>query len=240
MGKLLDLTGKRYGKLIVISRAKNNGKEVQWNCICDCGNKCVVKRINLQTGHTKSCGCLRKELRIENNKKTKIKDLTNKKFGMLTAIRPLEDRDYGCVVWECKCDCGTYTQVRGTLLTQGLIQSCGCQKSRGESIIKKWLIKNNIPFEQEKTFETCRFPDTDSLARFDFYINNSFLIEYDGIQHFTANPEWNSLEYIQKRDEYKNLWCKENNILLYRINYKENIEDKLNELFQKKVGFDSG
>lgn len=234
MGKLLDLTGKHFGRLTVIDRAINEGKEVQWNCICECGNKCIVKRRDLQTGHTMSCGCLRKENIIKNNKKLKMKDLTNRKFGMLTAIEPLNTRDYGCIVWKCKCDCGAFTNIRGTLLTQGLIQSCGCQKSKGELFIKNWLFKNNIPFEQEKTFDTCRFPDTNFLARFDFYIDNSFIIEYDGIQHFIDNDKWKNLEYIKKHDKYKNDWCKNNNIPLYRINYKENIETKLNEIFKNE------
>lgn len=50
-------------------------------------------------------------------------------------------------------------------------------------MIKEILLENNIPFEQEKTFDNCRFPDTNKKARFDFYVNNTYLIEFDGRQH---------------------------------------------------------
>ena len=60
-----DLTGQKFGKLIVIRRASDyeskDGKEVQWVCKCICGNpeEITVTRSHLITGHTKSCGCLK-------------------------------------------------------------------------------------------------------------------------------------------------------------------------------------
>jgi len=62
--KLIDMTGQRYGRLVVLRRAAyntNNNKPL-WVCRCDCGNETVVKRRNLVNGTTKSCGCLRREL----------------------------------------------------------------------------------------------------------------------------------------------------------------------------------
>ena len=58
-GKKIDLTGHRFGRLVVIceaGRAKN--RQVLWKCRCDCGNGCVVSGNNLRRGHTNSCGCL--------------------------------------------------------------------------------------------------------------------------------------------------------------------------------------
>lgn len=62
MSKFQDLTGKKFGKLTVISRAtdyiKPNGhKIIQWDCLCECGNKTIVRGEYLKSGHTKSCGC---------------------------------------------------------------------------------------------------------------------------------------------------------------------------------------
>ena len=60
--KAIDLTGRRFGKLVVLEHA---GKRVEkrktpvWRCKCDCGKEIVVAGGNLRTGHTKSCGCLR-------------------------------------------------------------------------------------------------------------------------------------------------------------------------------------
>ena len=51
------LIGKKFGKLTVIS-FHEGGKNSKWDCICDCGKKCIVTRCNLIQGHTRSCGCI--------------------------------------------------------------------------------------------------------------------------------------------------------------------------------------
>ena len=62
MTKLIDLTGQRFGRLIVLERAKNNKNgQVCWKCKCDCGNIKIVQSNHLRQGDTKSCGCLEKE-----------------------------------------------------------------------------------------------------------------------------------------------------------------------------------
>jgi len=58
MSRLIDLTGQRFGRLTVVSRAENDKRgSAKWLCLCDCGNTCVVFSGNLMRGHTKSCGC---------------------------------------------------------------------------------------------------------------------------------------------------------------------------------------
>lgn len=59
----LDLTGNRFGRLVVDSEAPKNGIRVMWNCICDCGNSTVVSTRDLRHGDTRSCGCLQQENR---------------------------------------------------------------------------------------------------------------------------------------------------------------------------------
>lgn len=61
--RLEDLTGKRFGRLVVIEKAKTEHKSTRWKCKCDCGNECTVLAENLKTGHTTSCGCYREEKR---------------------------------------------------------------------------------------------------------------------------------------------------------------------------------
>ena len=63
MNKAFDLKGKKFNRLTVISR-QNNYKDgsSKWLCQCDCGNKVVVLGGHLRSGHTKSCGCLQKEI----------------------------------------------------------------------------------------------------------------------------------------------------------------------------------
>lgn len=68
MGRCIDLTGRRFGRLTVIKRAENtkSGKS-QWFCKCDCGNTIIVKADNIKTGNTKSCGCYASELTASRN-----------------------------------------------------------------------------------------------------------------------------------------------------------------------------
>lgn len=60
--KLKDLTGKRYGHLVVVSLHSSDNYVYKWLCKCDCGNDKIVTRNALTTGCTNSCGCLKKEL----------------------------------------------------------------------------------------------------------------------------------------------------------------------------------
>ena len=55
--KKVDLTGQRYGKLVVLCRAENIDGRTAWVCRCDCGRETIVKTYHLRCGHTKSCGC---------------------------------------------------------------------------------------------------------------------------------------------------------------------------------------
>ena len=63
--KTADLTGKRFGRLVVLKRediiSKSGKKSVAWRCKCDCGNYTVIRAGNLASGSTKSCGCLANE-----------------------------------------------------------------------------------------------------------------------------------------------------------------------------------
>ena len=66
--RLIDLTGRRFGRLRVIGRNyEKQSKYVHWNCLCDCGNLSVVDGQNLRSGHTKSCGHCERFEPIGNN-----------------------------------------------------------------------------------------------------------------------------------------------------------------------------
>lgn len=57
----VDLTGRRFGRLVVVGYAETKGKRAIWLCLCDCGTKKLIASSNLQDG-TKSCGCIRREM----------------------------------------------------------------------------------------------------------------------------------------------------------------------------------
>jgi len=71
MGKLVNLVGKKFGKLLVVKRADNRNNSVFWLCKCDCGNEVVVRGDSLKQGKTQSCSCLQKE---------KVKKVCKKNF----------------------------------------------------------------------------------------------------------------------------------------------------------------
>lgn len=65
--KAKDLTGQRFGRLVVVERVQNHGKNMQarWLCVCDCGNETTALSDNLKRGYVTSCGCYRKEKTAE-------------------------------------------------------------------------------------------------------------------------------------------------------------------------------
>ena len=222
----IDLVGHRFGRLVVLSRSTTSAK---WICRCDCGNLVEVTTTHLKTGHTKSCGCLQKDITSE----VRGINLNGQRFGLLIVEgldieKSTSEKKY----WVCQCDCGNRISVSTGDLRSGNTQSCGCSKlSHGEMKIKSLLEEYNIPFEQEKSFPDCVNPSTNRLLRFDFFVNNQYLIEFDGKQHYEQSPNWEPLEDIQRRDRIKDTWCKEHNITLIRIPYTKlntlTIEDLL-------------
>ena len=62
MGKKIDLTGQRFGRLIVLQDVGTDRYgSYRWLCKCDCGKTTIATRTNLTTGHTQSCGCIARE-----------------------------------------------------------------------------------------------------------------------------------------------------------------------------------
>lgn len=107
-----DRTNIKYGKLT----AKEYLGKSMWKCICDCGKEKVVYGGHLESGHTKSCGCIRPP-------RTK---LYGQIFGRLTVL------DWeGNGKWRCLCECGNEILVQTDNLKSGNTKSCGClQKDR--------------------------------------------------------------------------------------------------------------
>lgn len=231
MPKAINLTGQRFGRLIVIERdydyAKhNNIKNPQnafWKCICDCGNYTTVASNNLRKSNgVRSCGCLRREIG-----KRSIKNLVGQRFGKLVVIEITNKRVCERVVWKCQCDCGSVIEVSADALVKGNSHSCGCIRSIGEENIARILSENNIRFEREKKFDDL-LSDNNYQMRYDFYLpDHNRLIEFDGIQHFKQqeNSVWikgnSSLPEIQKRDNIKNHYAISKGIFLVRIPYWE-------------------
>lgn len=236
MSKAVDLTGKQFGYWKVLYRdyEYENMKTLQgrggaryYKCKCICGKEKDIKASNLTNEKTKSCGC--------QSPQRQYIDLTGQIFGELIVICKDEEKELKNfspnyqhkTFWKCRCSCGNITSVASQALRDGRTQSCGCKSniSRGENKIISLLNQNNIPYVREKRFNTCINPETCVQLRFDFYINNDFLLEYDGRQHYCSeNHGWNNEENhikTEQRDAIKNQWCKNNHIPLKRIPYTD-------------------
>lgn len=250
------MTGEKYGRLTVIREKQigeyPNGKRrcVQWYCNCDCGTKDhLVDGIQLRRGHVKSCGCYNREMSTRKN----TINISGNKYGKLLVIKQVSKPRTTCrrgSWWLCQCECGNETIVNGNALKTGGTVSCGCLNSKGELLIRNILTSNNVKFETQYTFDDCRSDITNWLLKFDFAIFDSkselsFLIEFDGEQHyngtrFSSNKEVNEKKFIRTQlyDIQKNEYCKNNNIDMLRIPYweYENIETIImNKLRSKGV-----
>ncbi len=116
---IVDLTGKRFGKLTVIGLNQGHDKHSHnaiWDCVCDCGktkslpSNCLTRKKE-KVGIRPSCGC------------TRSPDLTGRKFGMLTVVAPLGSRN-GLRIWSCLCDCGNFVCLDSSRVKE--TKSCGC------------------------------------------------------------------------------------------------------------------
>lgn len=182
MIKFDDLVGKRFTRLLVLNLSDKSSKKAKyWSCQCDCGNQVEIAASSLKAKNgTKSCGCLRSELRRKSGK-----DYTGQKFGMLTIIRrDFSNRKDHNPYWLCSCECGSETIVSINNLKRNEIVSCGCfrleqtrirtkklfTKSEGESALQSVMytykrnadkrdIDFNLTDEQFKTliFNQCGY-----------------------------------------------------------------------------------
>ena len=125
--KMIDLTGKRFGKLIVLERDYNYPKKgTYWKCQCDCGNIISARKDQLtrEKNPKRSCGCdLKEKISLAS-----CKNEIGNRYGKLTVLSRAEDKRHGEAAWLCQCDCGNTCIVAGTHIRNGSVQSCGCKK----------------------------------------------------------------------------------------------------------------
>lgn len=139
---------------------------------------------------------------------------------------------------ECKCKkCGRTIFLRPDHIRRGI--GCGqCTKSIGEDRIEQFLLRYNIYYEREYRFKDC--VRVERSLPFDFYLPDlNTVIEFDGVQHFQVIGKFGEKSHneLKLNDEYKNKYCKEHNIKIIRINYKD--IDKVDEILSKKFHFEN-
>ncbi|BAZ18940.1 bacteriophage protein homolog (plasmid) [Calothrix sp. NIES-4071] len=140
MANLKDYTGQKFGRLecLSVSKQKKSANATYWRCRCNCGKIVDVQITDVVSGHTKSCGCLRREkARAIRNKE----DYTGQKFERLECIS-FTERIKGEAFWKCRCDCGREVNVRIISVVRGDTKSCGCLKREAVSKTRKSQFKD--------------------------------------------------------------------------------------------------
>lgn len=116
-----DLTGKKFGRWSVISRAGiNKFRQVLWRCHCVCGSIKEVPSNSLLGGKSKSCGCLQ----VEASRGKLSSGSRFHKLKVLTFEGAVNNRS----MYRCICDCGNEVVVQMHRLKQGITKSCGCNR----------------------------------------------------------------------------------------------------------------
>lgn len=182
-----NYTGMRFGRLLVIGNPNyNKHGNIVWECVCDCGNKCVVLSSSLKSGRTRSCGCLKMEL--DRQRKTRFK---HGLFG--TRIY----RVWGGIVSRC-CNPNNpeykYYGGRGITL-------CKEWKESPEAFAK-WAYANgyseNLSIDRidvNGNYEPSNCRWTDNITQANNKRTNVF-IEFNGERHTIA--EWSRITGIKK------------------------------------------
>lgn len=226
-GLTKNIVGEKFNHLTVLEKtSQTQGGKILYKCQCDCleSNIVFVNRTDLISGHTKSCGCIRRKFQIGDT-------INNRK---ILKIVPSRGEQTGAR-YLCEClFCNNIYEASSTTIQKTI--SCGCQKSIGEFNIMQILKKNNIPFIKEYCIQQYRY----DFAITDQNKNIIRLIEFDGEQHYEQNIKnsgWNTYEkyqYTLQNDLTKNQIAKDLNIPLARIPYWERDNISIELLFNEK------
>lgn len=154
--RFIDLSGRKFGKWMVIERDISSKEKVSWMCECECGNKKSLIPSVLKNGHSKSCGCFWKEVM----RKERI-DLIGRKFGRLLVIGRADRKGK----WECECDCGKRTIVYAPSLYSGSSKSCGCIRVENLSGENSIFWKGGITDETRQLKHSYKFQRWSKLIK---------------------------------------------------------------------------
>lgn len=221
-----------HGVTILYPIGHSKDGRIMWLCKCHCGTFFSALPTRLDSGNTKSCGCVKRATLAAYNQSKRI-DLTGRRFGKLTVLGSagIRQLNWGSLeFWNCRCDCGTIKDINGADLKQGKIISCGCIRSKKEEEIKLILKNKKLSYQQQYSFVDLFYKTPAQPLRFDFAIfqrNQIYLIEYQGTQHFDKDNPWYSEENVE-RDDMKKEYCILNGIPLLRLTEADNLESSIN------------
>lgn len=248
MGKFVDLTGQKFGRLTVLERVyRQQSKKTLWKCKCDCGNITISDSQDLRTGRAKSCGCYRKEL-FNDIPKERIWHPIKKCAPWMLQYFADEDKhyaEYGIYsnkrIYPVCPICGNKSDHKVMIGTIYSHRGFGCRKcgyfkrSMGERITESILTRLCVSFKPEDRVST------DSMMRYDFYLPDfNVAIEIDGslghgMKTFRQHDK-SDIQHSVLLDKLKDKIARKNGIELIRIDAKEsNFTYIYNNLLNSKL-----
>ena len=246
--------GNKIGKLIVLEKDIMTDFGQKWLCQCDCGNLTSVREDNLingmlgAKGGTRSCGCLnpikshcRGIKRID-----RIGDIVNN-YQYILRLMPDSNRSYNYLFYDLinemwrtsdprhvkdlahnsRFEYETSKEALHKYYTKLAEKSFSAYKD--ENNIMTMLFQNNFIWTKQFSFEDCKdkIPLPFDIAIFNEDFNLSYLIEYDGEQHFHDCGMFD-YDITHNHDIIKNKYCFDNDVPLIRIPY--NVEYTIDDL----------
>lgn len=138
MGKFIDRTGQRFGRLVVIGLATYRIRGgTTWRCRCDCGREKIARSADLSAGDVTTCGA---------HRGLRFIDLTGQRFGELVVIGIARHKIRGRPAWRCLCDCGREKTAAGDTLRAGDVTTCGAHRSA------RFLALHSAPQEKKRKY----------------------------------------------------------------------------------------
>lgn len=207
------IEGKEFGNWTVLYRTENftNNRHPRYVCQCKCSKIKVVSKDNLIRGRSKSCGnCSKIELN-NNDKRLKHNMSENSKIIKTKTALMVNDKNYK----------PKKNEKKDNWLKMA---------SKSEKIIFETLEHYGVDFIPHYMI----ILDNGHRVFFDFLINDKYIIEFDGEQHFRESL-YGNLEKTHNKDLMKNQYCFKNNIPLIRIPH--NIEWNYKDLFPETTRF---
>jgi hypothetical protein len=240
VGRKVDLIGKEYGQIQVISREPSklvNGMFVSfWKYKCRCGNVSIARHGNLQSGNTKSCGCER----------WPTLELTGKRFNRWLvlgkgSLKILSNSKQQKTYWRCICDCGTIREVYGSSLVQEKSISCGCAKNKhpyGHSARRKVYSEYKSKSKREKLNFDFAEEEFNCLLDKDCYYCGKRPSNTSGNKTHLGSYTYNGLDRVDPTLGYSHenvvTCCKNCNLGKRRLS-KEEFLDMVKKIYERHL-----
>lgn len=181
MGQLIDLTGRKFGKLTVVKRVedhiqKSGVPKAMWLCKCECGGERIVYGQTLRAGKATDCGCGTHE-RLSALSRERATTHDGSKTRLYRIWRSMRER--------CSCE---YSKVYRHYGGRGIHV---CPEWNDFSVFREWAYANGYDPNAKRGKSTidridvdgnyepgnCRFVDMAVQAR---NTRRSWMVEYDG------------------------------------------------------------